>query len=130
MPTMADIIVLDKTGANVTYVAKTPSSGDRVPAIWTFDAKSAIIGFRPRFQVVTRNNGSGNARLLEASLSFPVTNTVDGLTSKLAQFGLSVSAVIPTNVDAGAIQDGYVQGTNLLVSALIRAVAETGYAPT
>lgn len=130
MPAMANITVLNAAAANVIYVAATPSAGDKVPARWTANAISGIPGFRPRFEMVTRDNANKNARIAEGSFSFPILETVSGVVTKTATVPLNWHVTLPTNVDAALVNDAFVQAGNLLVSALIRASASEGYAPT
>lgn len=132
MPSMANITVKAADGTtDVTYTAKTASAGDKIAAVWTNDAASGIIGYRPKFMAMTRNNGSNNARILEASLALPVIfDPGTGVFIKLATVVCDVRAVIPTNVDVDDVKEGFAQFGNLLVSTLMRQVAETGYSPT
>lgn len=132
MPNMADITVKNAAAADVVYVAKTPSAGDRVPARWSQDAANTIPGQRPTFLVVTRDNAKQNARAFESSFRFPVTqiNTGTGMSEVLAYVPFTVSGTLPTNVDADKVNDAFVQLGNLIASTLVRAVAQTGYAPT
>lgn len=131
MPSMANITVKNVANADVVYVAKTPSSGDKTPAVWMLDAASPVIGLRPKFQVQTRNNGAGNGRIFESTFSGPVVQTdAASLPYKAATAVIDVRAVLPTNVDANAVYEWAFQHGNLLVSALIRAVQQDGYAPT
>lgn len=130
MPSMANITVQNAAAANVTYVAKTPSAGDRSPARWTQDAASTIPGFRPKVEVVTRDNGSKNGRIIEGSLAYPVLQTVSGVTTQIGTVPLRFSGTLPSNLDATVVNDAFVQFGNLLASTLLRAVASEGYAPT
>lgn len=130
MPTMANITVKNAANADVIYVAKVPSAGDKTPAVWIQDAAHAIVGFRPVFDVQTRTNGSGNGRILTATLRFPVIQTVNSVDSVAAICPWTITGTIPTNVDATKVQDAFVQLGNLAASALIRSAASDGYAPT
>lgn len=130
MPSMANISVQNKAAATVVYVAATPSAGDRSPAVWRLSAASAVIGNRPKFQLLTRDNSRGNGRVFQASFSFPVLQTIAGVETVVAKVPLSVEGTLPTNVDNALVEDAFVQFGNLLVSALIRASASEGYAPT
>lgn len=130
MPTMANITVKNAANADVVYVAKVPSAGDKTPAVWTFDGAHAIQGFRPKFVLGTRDNGPKNARILEGSLSFPVIATVDSVDVRVATVPISLVATLPTNVDASKVYDAAVQATNLFVATLVRQCFSTGYAPT
>jgi hypothetical protein len=127
---MANIAVLNKAAASVTYNAATPSAGDRSPAVWRANALSAIIGHRPRFQCVTRDNSRQNGRVFEASMSFPIVATVDGVDVIVAKVPLQATGTLPTNVDAASVEDAFIQFGNLLASSLIRSVAAEGYSPT
>lgn len=130
MAAMANITVLNAAAGNVIYVAKTPSAGDKVPAKWTQDAAHAIPGFRPKFDVVTRDNGAGNGRIIEGNFAFPVTAVVNGVDTLLGTVPLRFSGTLPTNLDSTKVNDAFVQFGNLAVSSLIRAAAADGYAPT
>lgn len=130
MPSMANIAVLNAAGTSVTYVAKVPSAGDRSPARWALDAASAIIGNRPYFEMTTRTNGSNNGRICEYTYWYPVLETVSGVESVVARVPFKGSFTMPTNVSAVLAYDGFVQVGNLLVSSLIRAASQEGYAPT
>ena len=130
MPSMADITVKNVANADVVYVAKTPSAGDKVPAIWTQDATSPIIGFRPKFQVQTRNNGSNNGRIVEGTFTLFATDDSSGVEVKTATIPIDFRAVIPTNVDYTFAQEATTQWGNLMVSTLMRQIFTSGYAPT
>lgn len=129
MPSMANITVKNAAAADVVYVAKVPSAGDRSPAKWTLDAAHTIPGFRPVFTVVTRDNGPGTARNMEGTLKFPVITAINGVDTKVGVVPINFSAVLPQNIDSAQVIDSTVQGTNLFVSTLIRAVLADGYAP-
>lgn len=130
MPAMANITVKNAANADVVWTGTVPSSGDKTPARWISQSASAIIGFRPVFDVVTRDNSNKNGRLFDATFAFPITQTVSGVTSKVATVPFRVSGTLPTNVDATIVADAFVQLGNLMVSTLVRAVASDGYAPT
>lgn len=130
MPSMANITVKNAANADVVYVAAIPSAGDRVPARWTQNAASAIIGFRPLFQVVTRDSSGKPGRILDGSLRFPVVETINGVPTQVALVPATFSVTLPTNVDSTVVSDAFVQLGNLLSSTLVRAVAAEGYAPT
>lgn len=130
MPSMASITVKNTANADVVYVAKVPSAGDRSPARWTYDAASAIIGHRPTLELTTRSNGSGNGRICDWNFVYPITGLVGGVTTVLARVPFKGSFTMPTNVDAALAGDAYVQLANLLASALMRSAVQEGYAPT
>lgn len=131
MPQMANITIKDSANADVTFSAATPSAGDRSPAKWMDNAASGIIGLRPQFSVLTRDNSRGNGRVFEASGNFPIIGLdTNGNDVVLARVPLSCSGTLPTNVSASDVSDAYVQFAHLLASALIKQVMADGYAPT
>lgn len=130
MPTMANIAVLNAAGASVTFVAATPSAGDKSPAVWRQNSASPIIGRRPTFTTLSRDNAAKTARHLSISMRFPVTVTENAIERVAATVPLNLEVVLPTNVDASSCANAFVQFGNLISSTLIRAVAEEGYAPT
>lgn len=130
MPNMANITVKDAAGADVVYVAATPSAGDTSPAVWRQNAASATISFRPRFTLATRDNARKDGRVIDGSFSFPVVGTVGGADTLLATVPLRVSGTLPTNVSSAEVADAFVQFGNLMASTLIRSAAEEGYSPT
>lgn len=130
MAAIANITVQNAAAANVIYVAKVPSSGDKTPALWTQDAASGIPGFRPRFDVVTRDNGNKTTRIIEGNFSFPVTSVIGGVDTLLGTVPFRFSGSMPVGLDITKINDAFVQFGNLLVSTLIRSTAQDGYAPT
>lgn len=130
MPQMANITVKDAANVDVIYVASAPSAGDRIPAVWRANALTPIIGHRPSFTVVTRDNQKRSGRIMEASFKFPILGTVDGQTVVLATVPFSFSGTLPTNVDSAKVADAFVQFGNLVASVLVRSSASDGYAPT
>lgn len=130
MPSLANITVKNAANVDVVYVGAIPSAGDKMPARWTLNAASAIIGFRPMFQLATRDNGNKTGRVFTATMSYPIIETIAGVATKTAQFGFTLEGTLPTNVDGTLVQDAFVQLGNLLVSTLVRSSASEGYAPT
>lgn len=132
MAAMADITVLNAAAGNVVYVAAAPSSGDGGAATWRANALSSSLAFRPELRIITRDNGKRTGRAFRALYKFPVTAT-DSTTSLPFLVGtipFEVNGMLPMNVDTAILNDAFVQFGNLLVSTLVRTVAQTGYAPT
>lgn len=130
MPAMADIIVKDAAGADVTYVAAVPSAGDRSPAKWVANALSTIAGFRPWFSMASRDNGSKTGRQFDFAYGFPLVATINGVETRVGTVPITSSGLFPTNVDASIPADAFVQFGNLMASTLARAAVEAGYSPT
>lgn len=130
MPSMADITVKNVANADVVYVAKVASAGDKTPAKWSCDAAHAVVGFRPWMTVNTRDNGPRNARIVEGVFNAPIIAVVNGVDTIVARVPINLSGTLPTNVDGAKVYDAIFQATNLFVSTLMRSVYSTGYAPT
>lgn len=133
MPNMADITVKKADGTtNVTYVKKAPASGDRTYAVWTADAESAIHAHRPELKMSTRSNQNGAkpGRIATVVYKRPVVETVAGVATVVATIPMRMEITLPTNVDSSKVSEGIAQGANLLVSALIQASLNEGFAPT
>lgn len=129
MPTMANITVKKKDGTtDIVWTAAQPSAGSGTPAVWRSNTVSSILGFRPKFQLNLRDNAAKNGRVLEASLDFPVIDSVTNLVT--ARVPLRVNGTLPTNVPVADVEEAFAQFGNLLVSTLIRASTSEGYAPT
>lgn len=130
MPAMANITVTNRASANVVYVAATPSAGDKNAAVWTQTAASAIIGNRPKFTAVSRDNGNKNARTHTFTLRFPIVETIDSRPVVTAVVPMTLTIVAPTNVDGTSVEDAFIQGGNILVNSLIRSIVAEGFSPT
>jgi hypothetical protein len=133
MPTMADIIVKKADNVtNVTYVAAVPSSGDKTPAVWTQDAASGIQSHRPRFEMVTQNNGSSTIRQARTKYAYPIVYT-DTTTSQevlLKSLGFDGIFYMPNELTTTQWNEAWAQLGNLLCSTLVRSAIQVGFAPT
>lgn len=130
MPAMANITVKDAANADVVYNAAAPSAGDKTPAVWRANNLNGRIGWRPLFQLLTRDNSARTGRHFTATFKFPITDTVGGVETLLGTMPFTVDGTLPTNVDATRVNDAFIQLGNLLASTLVRAAAAEGYAPT
>lgn len=132
MPSMANITVVDPSAVNVLYTAATPSAGDRSPAVWRANALSGIIGNRPVFTVLSRDNTRRNGRHFTISMRFPIlrTDLATGFESIVAVVPISLEMTVPTNVEADGAYAAFYEFGNLLVSTLVRSSVLEGYAPT
>lgn len=130
MPAMANITVKNAANTDVVLVSKTPAPGDRSPARWSVDAAHSVPGFRPVLEVMTRDNGSKNGRIMEANFSAPIVQLVNGVDTLVAKVPIKLYATLPQNVSASAVNDAFVIATNTFAATLIREVASTGYSPS
>lgn len=127
MPNMASITVKDAANVDVVYAAGSPSSGDRVPAVWKATSKGVSWATRPTFTITTRSNASNTTRIFEVTFKYPIVD-LDGVVTDVVPG--TASFILPNRVSAANNKDAFVQFGNLLASSLIRSVAEEGFAPS
>lgn len=133
MPAMANLTVKKADGTtDVTYVAATPSAGDKSAAIWTQNAFSGIQGYRPRLELQTQNNGTSDIRQARFRFRFPSTYTdsTTGLQKSLAEVGFEGVVYLPKTVTTTEWNEAFSQLGNLLSTTLVRDSVEEGFAPT
>jgi hypothetical protein len=131
MSTMTSITVKDASNTDTLYTARSASSGDKVPAVWTQNAQN-YLSLRPFFSMVTRDNLKRTGRVVDITFKFPFyyNDSSTGLDVKFAELPLTLSGTLPTNVDATLINNAFVEFGNLLVSTVIRTSIAEGAAPT
>ncbi|UUW21302.1 MAG: hypothetical protein [Sanya fiers-like virus 16] len=131
MPSMADITVKKSDGTtNVTYNAVVPSAGDAVWAEWVDLTTVNVPAYRAKLRVRSRYNGPRTARRIEYEFTYPVSITIDSQNSLVGTVAGSGSVVLPQKLIGADLKEASHQMTNLLASALMKSILETGYAPT
>lgn len=134
MPAMADITVFKNDGVtNVIYVAKSPSAGDTVPAVWRFDgATPAYVGLKPEYRMLTKWNGNRSARRAEMTgvYSSVVTDSTTTIQSSIGKIVFDVSVAMPQSIPQADIDEAVSQFSNMLNSTLVRSCLKAGFAPT
>lgn len=130
MPNMANITVKNLANADVIYVAKVASSGDRTPARWTQVALNAIPAFQPSLAVGTKDDGTGKRRLTDINFAYPVIQTVAGVESMTDK--VTFSGVFSTSKFTTAMitEEGAKQIAGLIASALLQEIMTSGYSAT
>jgi len=129
---MAAITVKKNDGVtNIVYSSVVASGGDKSPAVWRSNTVGTAAGQRPELRVSSRPNGDGTARRVEGSFSYPslVTGS-DGRINVANRFNLQFSAIVPLGMLDVDINEAGAQSMNLLADALIKAVMQSGFAPT
>jgi len=128
---MADITVKASNGTtDVVYAALSPSAGDSVAAQWGVTAASAVPAFRPRFRAVSKDNAAKTTRIFNFDMTYPITDTVNGVLTQVASVPLTAYVALPVGVDATKVKEAYYQFGNLLVATLVRSSLDSGFAPT
>lgn len=133
MPNMADITVKANNGTtDVIFVAKNPSAGDSVPALWRADAEGLSAAAKPTFTMASRWNGPKTARRMDLNFVYnqTATNTTTGLVSIVNRIPFSCTVALPAEVPDTVIQEATARFVNLLASVLVKASINSGFAPT
>lgn len=131
MPNMANITVKKADGTtDIVWTNKSPSAGDKVPAIWRSDTVGASVAFRPEFRLWSYGASGGTQRSVKSSLVYPILE-VDGTITRVIGYCTQVSEtkLLLKASDADSKECAY-QGFNLLGSALVKQSVWEGFAPT
>lgn len=132
MPNMADIAVKKADGTtDVTYVALSPSAGDKTPAQWRVEALGTVPGNRPHFQVSSKFSADRQARIVEGKLMYPetFTDSTTGLVSTRLRETFQFTSIIRQDASDVTTSEMVAQAANLIKSSLIQSVLKTGFAP-
>lgn len=132
MPAIADVTIKKDDGVtDVAYTAIVPSAGDKSPALWRNQTVGTATAHRPTLTLQSRNNGSGTARRMEGSLTWPTTVTgSDGKVVVVDKAIIGINALLPLGMPETEIDEAVSQTLNLFNSALLKASLKAGYAPT
>lgn len=136
MPQIANITVKKNDGTtDIVYDALSGSGGDSSPAVWRQDTGNTAglpYGLRSALRFLTNWNGRKTARreTLTYTAPYAVLDSTTGLYSSKDQVIIELSVVAPQAIPPNFTDEAISQGTNLLVSTLIRSSLKAGYAPT
>ena len=133
MTTAADITIKKDDGTtDITWSLLAASGGDRSPAIWRSTSASGTIGQKPTVSLQSRDNGDRTARRTDITFVMPsvYTDTATSTTKVLSKAVITVSAVLPLDIDSTTLAEQASQFANLLKSSAFIASLKTGYAPT
>lgn len=126
---ITDLSVKKNDGTTVvTYVAKTPASGE-LPATWKLDAASAVPAFRPSLSLSARSNGARTAQRVVMKHTYPVVQTIDGVAAVRDSVPVEISAVIPNGVDESVVAEAISQAFNIANTNLVKDAFKAGAAP-
>jgi hypothetical protein len=132
MPQIANITIKKNDGTtDVVYTAVVPSAGDKSPAVWRNLTVGTAAGHRPELRLTSRANGTGTARRMDGSFSYPalVTDTT-GKTQVADRFNMQVTGVIPLGMPDADLNEAVAQALNIFAATLLKDSFKTGYAPT
>lgn len=137
MPSLADITVKMANGTtDIIYNGLAASAGDGVAAVWRQDTGQPAglpIGLRPMFKVWTQFNGPKTARQVKHSFVYPyaVQDSTTTLYSARDKVVIDNGVwTVPQGIPSTVINEACAQYSNLMGSALVKSMAQTGYAAT
>lgn len=126
MANFADIVVKDAAGLDVIYTAQVRAGGDGSKAVWA-DTRNPVGILRPTFSVSVKENGTGTARRVTWEHRVPQVVSMDNTFIVRDTIIAQGTVVLPQRVAEEALEDSVALHTNLLSSALIRAILGSGY---
>jgi len=132
MPAIANITVKKNDGVtDIIYNGVVPSSGDKNPAVWKYQAAGIAIGQQPELRLIARESGVGK-RELRATMFYPQvsTNSTTGVTSVVRKCMGTASWVLDKEMSATDTNEFVAQFGNLLASALVKSCVQSGYSAT
>jgi hypothetical protein len=133
---MANITVKKNDGTtDIVFDQLAGSGGEGIPAVWRQDTGNAAglpTGLRSTFSMATKWNGPKTARQVKLDMSFPYaaqdsTTTLYSSKDRVVYSGI---ITIPQAIPLTHVNEAIAQGLNLWASALVKAAAQAGYAPT
>lgn len=133
MPAIANIVIKKANGTtDITYVAKSPSAGDGVPAVWRSDTVGFAIAHQPEFRLAAREASKGLKRALRGTYVYPqiATNSTTGVTSVIDRAMASVDVTLPKGMASTDVSEFAYQFANLVASALIKSCLAEGSSAT
>jgi len=133
MPTLANITVKKNDGTtDIIYVAKSPSGGDGIPAIWRADAVGSAASHAPELRLTSREAAKGMKRALRATFVYPqiATNSTTGVTSVVEKAMASADWTLPKGMSSVDVNEFASQFANLIYATLLKDCAKTGYSAT
>lgn len=123
----ANITVKKNDGTtDVLYTGESPAAGDGSDAIWRNRTVGNAVEHFPELRL--RSKDSAQNRKMVANYHYPqvATNSTTNLTSVVKTSKMKVELDLAKGMSQADIDEFISQGTNLLVSAVIRACLKAG----
>lgn len=133
MPAISNITVKKSDGTtDVVYTAMNPSSGDGTPAVWKSLTVGTAPAHQPELRISARDADRGVAREVRGTYKFPETslNTTTGVTSVVNVLDGSFHVKFSKGMASTTSKEGVYQLANLIASAAVKALLESGYSAT
>lgn len=134
MPTMANITVKKNDGTtDVVYTQVQPAGGPAVPAIWKNQTVGTTIGQQPELRCSSKESKSAGASFSDVRISYKFPRSVSNSTTGEISLSEGFSAVASFRINqvmlTADLNEAAAQFGNLMASALIKSVNQSGRAP-
>lgn len=126
---ITNVTVKNAANADVTFVAKMGSSGDKIPARWSIDAASLIPRNRSTLNMASHSNGNGTTRIFQTELELKILGTIDGKESVIGLVPMRLYTALPTTLPENLVADAVTTGLNVLGAVKTREFILSGFAP-
>lgn len=133
MPAISNITVKKNDGTtDIVYTGVQPSSGDGTAAIWKAQSVGTAPAHQPELRLSSRDASKGAKRALRSTYVYPqiASNTTTGLTTVVDRASADTNWNFPKGMPQADINEFVTQHANLLVSALVKDCAKSGYSAT
>lgn len=123
----ANITIKKNDGTtDVLYTAESPAAGDGSDALWRNKTVGSAVEHHPELRL--RSKDRVGSRQMVGNYHYPqiATNTTTTLTSVVNKSKMRVEIDLAKGMPQADLDEFVSQGTNLLVSAIIRACLKAG----
>lgn len=132
MPQATDLVVKNGAASPVdkTFTLINPAAGLDSPARWALK-EGAIASVFPTFEAIARRNNNAASKLrLKVSVPSSFTDNVTGLTNVGSRFEFEGNVTVPDNFPESLKNDAVAFVTNIIATALVKAMIRDAGAAT
>lgn len=133
MPQATDLVVKNgaATPVDKTFTLLAPASGNGGVAEWALK-EGTIASVFPRFTASAQPNSNSRSRNTKMKLRIPssYTDAATGLTQVASAFEVNITAVVPDDFPESLKADAVAFTTNLINTALVKAMVRDGVPAT
>lgn len=134
MPTAANITVKKNDGTtDVVYTSVQPAGGPGVPAVWKNQTVGTSIGQQPELRCSSKESKSAGVNFSDVRFSYKyprsVSNSTTGEITLTEGFAATGSVRINQVMLTADLNEAAAQFGNLMASALVKSVMQSGRSP-
>jgi hypothetical protein len=133
MPQQQNITVKKNDGTtDITYTALQPSSGDGVQAVWKSTTIGTAQAHQPELRCSAKVARGRMGREVRVTFVYPSlsTDSTTGITSVISRTSGQLSFSFDGTAPTADVNEAVAQFTNLVASAAMKAIVQSGYGPT